>query len=77
MSDKAKEAAAVYKTTANGSVLLGYHAVDPQGHLVMVPTLPTDAGWRYATDADHAVAEDAEAVRGLGEKPVSGGPIAQ
>jgi hypothetical protein len=60
MQDAAKQAAAVYGTKSDGSqVLRGHHAIDPSGHLVLVPKdldLPDD-GWRWATDEDVADTE--------------------
>jgi hypothetical protein len=75
MSDKAKEAATVHKTNADGKVhVKGYNAIDPQGHLVLVQSLPDGDGWRFATAEDVKKAEDAEKAR---KSPPAKAPAAQ
>lgn len=58
------EPIADHGTKSDGSkVLRGHHAVDPSGHLVLLPgndPLPKDEGWRWATQHDLKDAEAAE-----------------
>jgi hypothetical protein len=64
--DNAKAAAAEFGRKASGEkVLRGHHAVDPKGHLVLLPPgvdLP-GPGWRWATQGDHEAAAAAEEAR--------------
>lgn len=78
MNDQVKKSAAVYKTNRDGrSVVRGYHAVDPSGHLVLLapPGELPDSEWRYATAADVKAAKDAEAARSKEAPPSDGGPL--
>lgn len=65
-----KSDAAIYGKKSDGTeVLRGHNAVDPKGHLVLLPgdrDLPGPS-WRWATDADIAEAELAEQKRAAKE----------
>lgn len=70
----------VYGTGADGNpVLEGHHAVDPSGHLVLIPRnnpLP-DAGWSWATqDELDAAAARAAAIRNP-DQPAQEAPAEQ
>jgi hypothetical protein len=57
-------------TTASGmTVSAGYHAVGPDGQLVLLrPDTPLKSGWRLATQDDLAAAERLESARAAKDK---------
>ena len=64
------------RNTGGAKIDRGFYAVDPSGHLILLPPFaPLKAGWRLASHVDLDAKESAEDARHAGLTVIADAPV--